>query len=219
MGRKITMTGKNAQYIEHRRVNATPDNDREIFMEGDDAVYQEYANESQTSVTPESKILVQGDYVLNKQQETNNTQNVVNIALTPSRQSILDQLLAFADKGDWVYGITAENVKAMLKIVLGLGETPLSGNEAEQSETLWRLLERGRGDRVTIVWQNIVGYLDDRKLFKLKGSPALNKDFFGDDKGYTNIDKGRPNKGLMTADFESIMPLLDAYVPKLDKKA
>jgi hypothetical protein len=52
-----------------------------------------------------------------------------------------------------------------------------------------------------------------------KGSPALNKDFFGDDKGYTNIDKGRPNKGLMTPDFESIIPLLDAYVPKLDKKA
>ena len=43
MGRKITMTGKNAQYVEHRGVNATPDNDREIRMEGDEAVYQEYA--------------------------------------------------------------------------------------------------------------------------------------------------------------------------------
>ncbi|UKK55727.1 hypothetical protein [Prevotella communis] len=43
MGRKITMTGKNAQYIEHRGMNATPDNDREIVMEGDEAVYQEYA--------------------------------------------------------------------------------------------------------------------------------------------------------------------------------
>ena len=42
MGRKITMTGKNAQYIEHRGVNATSDNDREIRMEGDEAVYQEY---------------------------------------------------------------------------------------------------------------------------------------------------------------------------------
>jgi hypothetical protein len=83
---------------------------------------------------------------------------------------------------------------------------------------LWRLLESGRGDRVKIVWQNMVGYMDDKKLFKLKGSPALNKDFFGDDKGYTNIDKGRPSKGLMTADFESVIPLLDAYVPKSDKK-
>ncbi len=43
MGRKITLTGRNARYIEHRAVNATPDNDREIRMEGDEAVYQEYA--------------------------------------------------------------------------------------------------------------------------------------------------------------------------------
>lgn len=43
MGRKITMTGKNAQYIEHRGVNAAPDNDREIYLEGEEAVYQEYA--------------------------------------------------------------------------------------------------------------------------------------------------------------------------------
>jgi len=81
-------------------------------------------------------------------------------------------------------------------------------------ETLWHLLENGRGNRVKIVWQNLVGYLDDKKLFRLKGSPALNKDFFGDGTGYTNIDKGRPSKGLMTADFKSILPLLDAYCPE-----
>lgn len=43
MGRKIIMTGKNAQYIEHRAANATPDNDRDIRLEGDEAVYEEYA--------------------------------------------------------------------------------------------------------------------------------------------------------------------------------
>ena len=144
---------------------------------------------------------------------TDVNQQVVNVALNATRQSILDQLQDYADKGDWVNGITSENVKAMLKAVLGVDEN-LSAQEAELSETLWRLLESGRGDRVKIVWQNIVGYLDDRKLFRLKGSPALNKDFFGDDKGYTNIDKGRPSKGLMTADFESIIPLLDAYCPE-----
>ena len=144
---------------------------------------------------------------------TDVNQQVVNVALNATRQSILDQLQDYADKGDWVNGITSENVKAMLKAVLGVDEN-LSAQEAEQSEKLWRLLESGRGDRVKIVWQNMVGYLDDRKLFRLKGSPALNKDFFGDDKGYTNIDKGRPSKGLMTADFESIIPLLDAYCPE-----
>lgn len=43
MGRKITMTGKNAKYIEHRAANATPDDDRDIRLEGEDAEYQEYA--------------------------------------------------------------------------------------------------------------------------------------------------------------------------------
>lgn len=141
--------------------------------------------------------------------------NDCKVTLSTSRQSILDQLLNLADKGDWVNGVTSEDVKAMLEKVLGQSETPLSNNEVKQSETLWRLLESGRGDRVKIVWQNMVGYMDDKKLFRQKGSPALNKDFFGDDKGYTNIDKGRPSKGLMTPDFESIIPLLDAYVPRV----
>ena len=154
--------------------------------------------------------------VENTLKKETNTQKATAVSLAPGRQVILDQLLALADKGDWVDGISAEPVKAMIEAVLGRGKTPLTSDETEMSETLWHLLENGRGDRVVIVWQNMVGYLDDKKLFRLKGSPALNKDFFGDDKGYTNIDKGRPSKGLMTADFESVIPLLDAYVP--DKK-
>lgn len=155
----------------------------------------------------------------NENRPSTGSANDYKVMLSTPRQNIFNQLLNLADKGDWVNGITSEDVKAMLKIVLGQGETPLSAKEAELSEVLWHLLESGRGDRVKIVWQNLVGYLDDKKLFRQKGSPALNRDFFGDDKGYTNIDKGRPSKGLMTPDFESIIPLLDAYVPKLDKKA
>ena len=145
--------------------------------------------------------------------DTNTRSNGSDNTLSTNRQAILDQLQDYADKGDWVNSITSEQIKAMLKAVLGVDEN-LSAKEAELSEVLWRLLENGRGDRVKIVWQNMMGYLDDKKLFRLKGSPALNKDFFGDDKGYTNIDKGRPSKGLMTADFESIIPLLDAYCPE-----
>ena len=128
--------------------------------------------------------------------------------LNTSRQEILDQLLALADKGGWLNGITADAIKTMMQQVL------------QKSETLWQLLEKGRGDRVRIVWQNLIGYFVDRKLLPSTiGAPALNKMFFGDDKGYTNIDKGRPSKGLMTADFESLVPLLDAYLPQVDKKA
>ena len=56
MGRKITMTGKNARYVEHRGVNATPDNDREIRMEGDEAVYQEYAYGQASQSKQEEKL-------------------------------------------------------------------------------------------------------------------------------------------------------------------
>ena len=128
--------------------------------------------------------------------------------LNPSRQEILGQLLALAEKGGWMNGVTTDAIKTMIRQVL------------QKSETLWQLLEKGRGDRVRIVWQNLIGYFVDRKLLPSTiGAPALNKMFFGDDKGYTNIDKGRPSKGLMTADFESLVTLLDAYVPRLDKKA
>ena len=43
MGRKITMTGSNARYIEHRGYDAVPDEDWEILMEGDEAEYQEHS--------------------------------------------------------------------------------------------------------------------------------------------------------------------------------
>ncbi|MCK8623112.1 hypothetical protein [Prevotella sp. E13-27] len=59
MGRKITMTGKNAQYIEHRGANTTPDNDREILMKGDEAVYQEFVTDNLPVKKKEPKKVVQ----------------------------------------------------------------------------------------------------------------------------------------------------------------
>lgn len=142
-----------------------------------------------------------------------------SVTLSTARQTIFNQLKDLADKGDWVNGITSEDIKAMLKIVLGLGEEPLSIKETEQSDTLWRLLENGRGERVMIVWQNLVGYFDDKHLFKMKSAPALNMDFFGNKTGADNINKGRPSRGNMPTGFYDIIPLLDAYVPKVRKKA
>lgn len=138
--------------------------------------------------------------------------------LSALRQKILIRLLTLADKGDWVKDGVTEKIKAMLRTVLGYGDTPLTGNEAELSEKMWHLLENGRGDRVKIVWQNLVGFLDDKQLLRQKGSPALNKDFFGNEENYSNIDKGRPSRDNMSTGFRDILPLLDAYVPTLDKK-
>ena len=142
-----------------------------------------------------------------------------NSPLSPVRQEILDQLLAWADMGDWVKDNVGDQVKTMLVNILGQGETPLGVEDAKLSEALWQLLENGRGNRAKIVWQNIVGYLDDRRLLKQKGSPALNKDFFGKEDSYSNIDKGRPSRDNMSSGFRDILPLLDKYVPWMDKKA
>ena len=52
------------------------------------------------------------------------------------RQAIVDELSALVEKGDWVDGIKADDIKGMLTAVLGRGETPLSDEEAEMSEEL-----------------------------------------------------------------------------------
>ena len=112
-----------------------------------------------------------------------------------------------------------DGVQQMLRTILGLGETLLSGNEAELSEKLWNLLESGRGERLRVTWQNMIGYYDDRHLLKQKSAPMLNLDFFGDKEGSDNINKGRPSRENMSSGFREVLPLLDAYVPKSDKKA
>ncbi len=136
-----------------------------------------------------------------------------------SHQSILQQLFSYTEKGDWARGVSAEDINCFVRTILDANDVKLDGGDAALSEKLWVLLERGTGDRVKIIWQNIVGYLDDHKLLKTKGSPALNRDFFGNDDGYTNIDKGRPSRNNMSNGFRDVLPLLDAYIPKLDKKA
>lgn len=140
-------------------------------------------------------------------------------SLSDSRQAILNQLLDLADKGDWIKDNIGEQVKAMLKTVLGQGDTPLKDNEVELSATFWKLLESGRSERLRVTWQNLVGYFDDNHLLKLKTAPALNMDFFGDKIGSDNINKGRPSRDNMSSGFREILSLLDTYVPKVDKKA
>lgn len=130
-----------------------------------------------------------------------------------SRQAIIDELFALAEKGYWVTGITAEDINGMLTVVLGRDETPLNEEEKEMSEKLWYMLEHGRGgNRIRVIWQNLVGYFWNKKLLNAKSAPELNKSFFGDKEGSDNINKGRNGR------LAEVTPLLDAYVPKLAKK-
>lgn len=134
-------------------------------------------------------------------------------AASDTRKEIADRLFELAECGEWENWVTADNIKGMLTTVLGIGETPLSEREKKMSERLWKMLEGGRGDdRVRITWQNIVGYLLEKKLLKAKSAPKINKDFFGDTDGSDNINKGRNGR------LSEVEPLLDAYVPQRDKK-
>lgn len=144
-----------------------------------------------------------------------------NHNLSDERQLIFAELMALVENGDWVNGITAGDIKVMLRNVLGMGEVSLTAEQAELSGRLWLLLEAGRkgeNGRVRIIWENIVGFLDEKRLFVQKGSPALDEDFFGDSKKYTNINKGRPGNDYMSNGFREILPLLEAFAPKLPKR-
>ena len=100
----------------------------------------------------------------------------------------------------------------MMKTVLGAAPGVLTTEDALLSATLWKLLEQGKGDRVKVTMQNLIGYFISRKMLS-EGSPAQNKAFFGNDEGYSNIDKGI-NENEMSNGFKAVLPLLDKYVPK-----
>lgn len=128
--------------------------------------------------------------------------------LSPSRQEILECLLHYVTKGDWIAPATIAGIQKYLKTVLNAGEKRLTGDDARMSADLWKLLEQGRGDRVKLVMQNLIGYFVSRRWLA-KGSPALNKAFFGSADGYSNIDKGNPRGADMSQGFRNVMPLLE----------
>ena len=119
------------------------------------------------------------------------------VELSPQRHSMLGRLLELAGRGDWHQPASAEFIGGLLE---GLA----------RRDEFWHLLEQGRGDRVRVTWQNLVGYFAERGFLPAGlGSPALNKMFFGqsaDD--YQNIDKGR-RRDSMSAGFRALLPLID----------
>ena len=154
------------------------------------------------------------DFLMNQGRTGEENSDSTNYNLSDERQPIFEALMSLVDKGDWANGIKAESIKEMLCTVLGIGDTSLTASDAKMSAILWDMLEKGRGnDRVKITWQNLVGFFADKKLFNKNGSPSLNKDFFGTNKDYSNIDKGRPSKDSMPPRFKEIIPLLDKFVP------
>ena len=138
-------------------------------------------------------------------------QNIDNV-LCHKRQKEVDGLMNLIDKGEWLKGVDAELMKT----------TMLSMLKDEQADVIWQLLERGSGDRLRVVWQNMIGYFAYNSLLpNSSGAPALNEMFFGNKVGYDNINKGRPSykDRHMSKGFRQVLPLLDRYfLPFTEKK-
>lgn len=129
--------------------------------------------------------------------------------LSRFRQTILDRLLAFAAKGDWLAPATVGGVQEYLRTVLGEGERVLTEDDSKLSSVLWNMLEQGRGeDRVVLVMQNLIGYFVSRGWLA-SGSPRLNLAFFGTQDNYSNIDKGNPQSNNLSQKFLQVLPLLN----------
>lgn len=130
------------------------------------------------------------------------------------RETILNELLGMVDKGDWAKGVTADDIKQMVRTVLGFGETKLNEDEKEMSDKLWQQFQGGRPGnlgRLRIVWQKWVGFMLSKNLLVEKSAPMINIDFFGNKKGSDNINKG---KNQDSPSFRKIVPLLEKYCPQ-----
>lgn len=154
-----------------------------------------------------------------QQAEAHRAQTVNQLAAQD--QSAIDDIWELIDRGDWQNGASADSIKTMMTNVL------------QHSVAMQNLLSGGRGDRIRVTWQNLIGYFSERGLLagpNKMGSPALNRMFFANnskypgigtdiDTTYSNIDKGRPSRGNMSTVFSDVVPVLDEYLPQLDKKA
>ena len=111
-----------------------------------------------------------------------------------TREEILDELLNLVDKGDWAKGVSAEDIKQMVRTFLGFGDIELNEDEKNLSDKVWQLFQGGRPGklgRVRVGWENLVGIMLGEKLLVEKSAPKIDIDFFGDANGSDNINKGK----------------------------
>lgn len=125
------------------------------------------------------------------------------------RTMIVQQLLCYVEKGDWLAPATVEKIQQFLREALGLTDRTFTPEEQAMSDTLWGLLKSGRGDPVKVTMQKLIAYFVSRGWLT-KGSPTLNETFFGTADGYTNIDKGNPSNPAIQESYKQVLPLLDS---------
>lgn len=151
-------------------------------------------------------------YIMKCCHECLHKNDVGQAALSENQNKIISKLCALVDRGEWKLPATAENIKCMILTALGATDKK-PGKEEKMSKAFWKLLEEGKGDRVRIVFSNLIGYFRRNGLLEGK-SPALCKMFFNEQEGYSNIDKGFRESDMSTG-FREIQHLLDSYLQKI----
>lgn len=103
------MTGRNAKYVEHRGANATPTDDREIRLEGEEAVYCEYAY-------PDAKEQDSQDH----RQEDNPEQSEEELRLLTDNGEYVKCEVNLEERLSPVFYNNDENVRQFLREIKGM---------------------------------------------------------------------------------------------------
>jgi len=103
------MTGRNAKYVEHRGANATPTDDREIRLEGEEAVYCEYAY-------PDAKEQDSQD----QRQEDNPEQSEEELRLLTDNGEYVKCEVNLEERLSSVFYNNDENVRQFLREIKGM---------------------------------------------------------------------------------------------------
>ena len=103
------MTGRNAKYVEHRGANATPTDDREIRLEGEEAVYCEYAY-------PDAKEQDSQD----QRQEDNPEQSEEELRLLTDKGEYVKCEVNLEERLSPVFYNNDENVRQFLREIKGM---------------------------------------------------------------------------------------------------
>ena len=103
------MTGRNAKYVEHRGANATPTDDRDIRLEGEEAVYCEYAY-------PDAKEQDSQDH----RQEDNPEQSEAELRLLTDNGEYVKCEVNLEERLSPVFYNNDENVRQFLREIKGM---------------------------------------------------------------------------------------------------